>query len=75
MLLSQKFAVIGNGIAAVEAIRMMRLHNYQDEIHLFSNETWPAYNPMLTTYYAAGKMDFEAFFLVAPTWIFITSTM
>lgn len=62
MLLSQKFAVIGNGIAAVEAIRMMRLHNYQDEIHLFSNETWPAYNPMLTTYYAAGKMDFEAFF-------------
>lgn len=40
----------------------MRDKGYEGEIHLFSDSIWPSYNPMLTTFYAAGKMDFETFF-------------
>ncbi len=58
----KKTVIVGNGCAAMECIKAMREQHYHEEIHLFSNAQWPAYNPMLTTYYAAGKIDFDTFF-------------
>jgi len=55
-------AIIGNGCAAMECIKSLRENNDPGEIHLFSDNRWPSYNPMLTTYYAAGRIDFETFF-------------
>ena len=54
--------IIGNGGAAIEAINALRQNSYDGDIHLISNSMWPAYNPMLTTYYASGKIDFAAMF-------------
>ncbi len=54
--------IVGNGCAAMECIKSLRGKGYVGAIHLFSDSIWPSYNPMLTTYYAAGKMDFETFF-------------
>lgn len=49
--------IIGNGGAAVHAIMAMREKRYQGEIHLFSDHESAAYNPMLTSYFVAGKID------------------
>lgn len=62
MVATETICIVGNGCAAMECIRSLRDKGYGGKIHLFSDSTWPAYNPMLTTYYAAGKMDFETFF-------------
>lgn len=55
-------AIIGNGCAAVECCRALREHQYSGEIHLFAAGELPAYNPMLTSYYAAGKIPYEQLF-------------
>ncbi len=62
ILSTSKACIIGNGAAAIEAVRAMRENGFAGEIHLFSNSMWPAYNPMLTTYYVAGKIDFANLF-------------
>jgi len=54
--------IIGNGAAAVEAIKALRQNNYSGEINLISNSIWPSYNPMLTTYYVSGKIEFGDMF-------------
>ncbi|NLY70420.1 MAG: NAD(P)/FAD-dependent oxidoreductase, partial [Clostridiales bacterium] len=54
--------LIGNGAASMEAIIGLRESNFQGQIHLISDSIWPSYNPMLTTYYVAGKIDFEDMF-------------
>lgn len=61
-ILSTSNVIVGNGCAAIEAIRAMRDKGFSGEIHLFSDSMRPSYNPMLTTYYASGKIDFEACF-------------
>jgi 3-phenylpropionate/trans-cinnamate dioxygenase ferredoxin reductase subunit len=54
--------IVGNGCAAIEAIRALRENDFAGQIHLISNSIWPSYNPMLTTYYVAGKIDFADLF-------------
>ena len=55
-------AVIGNGCAAAECIKAVRENSYRGTIHVFTDSKWPIYNPMLTTYYASGKIDFNQLF-------------
>lgn len=54
--------VVGNGCAGVEAIKALRESGYRGEIHLLAEGDWPPYNPMLTTYFVAGKIGFEGLF-------------
>ncbi|MBP2639850.1 MAG: FAD-dependent pyridine nucleotide-disulfide oxidoreductase [Firmicutes bacterium] len=58
----KNIAIIGNGCAAVECIKALRECGCNDTIHLFSDHSYPVYNPMLTTYYVAGKIDFSKLF-------------
>lgn len=59
---SNTIAIIGNGCAAAECIKALRESGHKGSIHVFTDSTWPIYNPMLTTYYAAGKISFEQLF-------------
>ena len=58
----KKAAIIGNGGAGAECVKSLRESGYRGENHIFSDSQWPIYNPMLTTYYAAGKIGFEQMF-------------
>jgi NADPH-dependent 2,4-dienoyl-CoA reductase/sulfur reductase-like enzyme len=57
-----KIAIIGNGCAGAECIKALRENGYRGEIHVLTDSKWPVYNPMLTTYYAAGKINFDQLF-------------
>jgi len=54
--------IVGNGCAGAECIKALRQSGYRGKIHLFTDSRWPIYNPMLTTYYVAGKIGFEGLF-------------
>lgn len=54
--------IIGSGYAAVESIAAMRDSGFDGVIHMFSDSVWPVYNPMLTSYYSAGKISFDNLF-------------
>jgi NADPH-dependent 2,4-dienoyl-CoA reductase/sulfur reductase-like enzyme len=54
--------IVGNGCAGAECIKSLRQSGYQGKIYLLTNSRWPIYNPMLTTYYVAGKIGFEGLF-------------
>ena len=54
--------IIGNGCAAVETCRGLRESGYAGGIEVFAAGSLPAYNPMLTSYYAAGKIDYSLMF-------------
>jgi NADPH-dependent 2,4-dienoyl-CoA reductase/sulfur reductase-like enzyme len=49
-------AIVGNGPAAAEAISALRGAGYCGAIHLFADNTNAPYNPVLGTYYAAGRV-------------------
>jgi NADPH-dependent 2,4-dienoyl-CoA reductase/sulfur reductase-like enzyme len=57
-----KIVIIGNGSAAAECIKALRDNGYNREIHVCTSSKWPIANPMLTTYYAAGKISFDQLF-------------
>lgn len=61
-IMCKKIAIIGNGGAAAECIKALRDNGYNGEIHLLTDSRWPICNPMLTTYYIAGKIGFENLF-------------
>lgn len=52
-----KTAIIGFGRAGHAAAVSMRKSGYAGEIHVFVSDNNGPANPMLTTYYASGKMD------------------
>jgi NADPH-dependent 2,4-dienoyl-CoA reductase/sulfur reductase-like enzyme len=54
--------VVGNGCAAAECIKALRESGYRGKIHLLTDSRYPVSNPMLTTYYVAGKIGFDALF-------------
>ena len=60
--MTKVIGIVGNGCAALESIKALRENGYEGDIHLFSDSIWPSYNPMLVTYYAAGKIDFDTLF-------------
>ncbi len=55
-------AIIGNGCAAAECIRALRQRDWQGQIRLFADNAEPVANPMLTTYYASGRIDYGMMF-------------
>lgn len=58
----QRFAIIGFGYAGFSALKAIRDAGCDAEIDVYSETELPPYNPMLTTYYIAGKLDYEAMF-------------
>ena len=60
--MEQSMVVVGNGCAGAECIKALRESGYKGKINLFTDSQWPVYNPMLTTYYAAGKIGFDGLF-------------
>src|SRR4030042_3676871 len=54
--------IVGNGCAGAECIKALRESGYKEKIHLFADNRWPVSNPMLTTYYVAGKIGFDGLF-------------
>ena len=52
-----KTAIIGFGGAGYHAAKALRARDPEAEIHIYTDTTDAPYNPMLTTYYVAGKID------------------
>lgn len=61
--LKTEISIIGNGCAALSAVSALREAGYAGRIDIFSDSILPAYNPMLTTYYLSGKVDYEGLLL------------
>lgn len=57
-----KYAVVGFGTAGYHAVKTIRRYDADGEIDVYSNTSRAPYNPMLTTYYAFGKLEFEGLF-------------
>lgn len=55
--------IIGNGTAAIHAIRGLRGSGFKGTILLISEETGPAYNPMLLPYYMGGEIEKEGIYV------------
>ena len=60
--MSKRYAIIGFGCAGYQALTALRESDMEAEIHVFSDLGEPPANPMLTTYYAAGRLPYEALF-------------
>ena len=58
----KSMVIVGNGCAGAECIKALRESGYNEKIHLFTDGRWPVSNPMLTTYYVAGKIGFDRLF-------------
>lgn len=58
----KRFAIIGFGCAGYHALEAIRQADLTAEIDVYSDTILPPYNPMLTTYYVAGKLPFEGMF-------------
>ena len=57
-----KYMIIGFGCAGYYAAKTIRENDPDGTITVFSDHDSPPYNPMLTTYYVAGKIPFESMF-------------
>jgi NADPH-dependent 2,4-dienoyl-CoA reductase/sulfur reductase-like enzyme len=64
-------AIIGSGGATVQALEAIRHSGYEGEIHLFTDQSEPPYNPMLLTYYLAGKIPLDQCFITGNNFNFI----
>ncbi len=60
--MGKRYAIVGFGCAGYHALSALRESDHDAEIHVFSELDQPPANPMLTTYYAAGRLPFEALF-------------
>jgi NAD(P)H-nitrite reductase large subunit len=58
----ERLLVIGNGGAAIHAIKAARTAGYQGSIHLVSDTVGPAFNPMLSPHYLSGEISYEQCF-------------
>ena len=56
------YAIVGFGNAGYHAARAIRARYPQGEIHILSDQTFPPANPMLTTYYVKGALDWPGLF-------------
>lgn len=60
--MGKRYAIVGFGCAGYHGLEALRQSDPGSEIHVFSELDQPPANPMLTTYYAAGRLPFEALF-------------
>lgn len=58
----EHFAIVGFGCAGYHALEEIRKSGCDAEIDIYSDTDMPPYNPMLTTYYVAGKLPYEGMF-------------
>lgn len=57
-----KFAIIGFGCAGYHALAAIREAGCDAQVDVYSETGLAPYNPMLTTYYTAGKLSYEGMF-------------
>ena len=48
--------------------KSLRENGYTGNIYLLSDLLEPAYNPMLITYFASGKIEYDAMFPMVAIW-------
>lgn len=58
----KRYAIVGFGCAGYQALAALREQDPAAEIHVFSELGDAPANPMLTTYYAAGRLPYEGLF-------------
>lgn len=58
----ERFAIIGFGCAGYHGLAAIREAGCDAAIDIYSDTALPPYNPMLTTYYTAGRLPFEGMF-------------
>ena len=56
----RRYAVVGFGCAGYYGAKALRRQDPQSEIHVYEPNSRTPFNPMLSTYYAAGKISSEA---------------
>lgn len=56
------FAIVGFGCAGYHALAAIREAKCEAKVTVYSDTDMPPYNPMLTTYYVAGKLPYEGMF-------------
>ena len=57
------YSIIGFGSAGYHAVRALRRAGFEGNIRVFSDTPNPPANPILTTYYASGKIAFDRQFV------------
>lgn len=62
----EQTAIVGFGCAGYHAVKTMREKGYRGALHVFCDTPDSPANPMLTTYYASGKIPEEALFPFGP---------
>jgi len=58
----ERFAIIGFGCAGYHGLRALREAGSSAQVDVYSDTGMPPYNPMLTTYYTAGRLPYEGLF-------------
>lgn len=58
----EHFAIVGFGCAGYHALAAIREAGSSAQIDVYSDTGLPPYNPMLTTYYVAGKLPYTGMF-------------
>ncbi len=56
------YVIVGFGCAGYYAARTIRENDPDGKISVYSDHSYAPYNPMLTTYYVADRIPFEALF-------------
>lgn len=60
--MSGTMMILGNGCAGAECAIALRENGYDGVIQMFGDNNLPPANPMLTTYYASKRIDWETMF-------------
>lgn len=60
--MSGPMMILGNGCAGAECAIALRGHGYSGVIQMFADNSLPPANPMLTTYYASKRIEWETMF-------------
>lgn len=60
--MKERFAIIGFGCAGYHALEAIREAKSEASVDLYSETEMPPYNPMLTTYYTAGRLPYDGMF-------------
>lgn len=58
----KRYAIVGFGCAGYSAAQAIRQTDPTGEIHVFERTGDPPANPMLTTYYASGRLSYQGAF-------------
>lgn len=58
----ERFAIVGFGCAGYHALTKIRETGSDAVVDIYSDTDMPPYNPMLTTYYVAGKLPYDGMF-------------